>query len=236
MDEINQYDKHLRQVGSTPLYDSIFLFVFPPLSLASLASNILAYKVMRARYFQKKDLYTYLRVSCLNSSIINLIYAITFICDSRRFVSIANTQFATYFRCYFKIPLLNLCYFYGCVLDIAVAFDRMIELTMLKHKFRRINSNLICALLGLFCLTVDWSYVLEFEPKSKEIVITYQNQSNRTEIFYYYGKSAFALSFKGQILNKTLLFVRDILTLVILIGLNVATLIRLRFYSNFFWL
>lgn len=225
---MDQYDKYLRAVGSTPFYDSIFLFVFPPLGLASLASNILSYKVMTARYFQNKAFYTYLRVSCLNSCIINFIYSITFICDSRRYLSISNSEFATYFRCYFKIPVLNMCYFYGCVLDIVVSIDRLVELTRLKHRFRKLNPNLVCILSALFCLIIDWPYAFVFEPKSKEIFISYENGSNRTEMFYYYGQSTFTHTLKGTILKKFLLSIRDVLTLVVLLLINLATLILLR--------
>ena len=222
-------DDYLTKVGSTSIHDAIFLFILPPISILSLIGNILSYRIFSDRYFQKKPLYTYLRVCCLNSSLICLVYAITFICDSRRYVYVSNTQFATYFRCFVKIPITNTCYFYGCMLDIVVAFDRMVEFTRFKRRFRQLNSYMICAVICAICLVINAPYLLVFEPK-QEVVIVRNNGSSSpiNQVFYYYGESEFALSHQGRIFKNIQYFIRDILTLFVLVIINVATLILLR--------
>ena len=209
----------LKSYGSTHLYDAIFLFAFPPIGLISLAANIFSYVIFSARYFRNKPLYTYLKVICLNSSIINLVFAISFICASRRYLDLANTEFATYFRCYIKIPFINTCYFYGSLIDIVLAIDRLIEFTRFKGRFRQFNPTVICAFLFLLCVIINAPYILIFEPKKKPIA---------NQFFYYYGESRFALSPQGIIFKNIQYFIRDILTLILLVFINLITLTLFR--------
>lgn len=214
----------LKSVGSTLLYDSIFLFIFPPISLIALVANIVSFYIFSARYFRKKPLYTYLRASCLNSSLMNLVLAISFLCDSRRFIQIANTELATYFRCYFKIPIVNTAHFYGSVIEIVLAIDRLVEFTRLKARFRQANALKISISLFVACLVINAPYILVFEPKKRQVLLDNGNSST-TRYFYFYGESEFALSYEGRILKNIQYFIRDILTLVLLFFINLVSLV-----------
>ena len=224
-----QIDIHLRNAGSSVLYDAIFLFIFPPLSMVSMIGNLVSYRIFSEGYFRRKPLYTYLRMSCLNSSIVNLAFGLAFICESRRYLQIANTEFGTYFRCIFKIPIINMCYFYGSILDIILALDRLVELTRFKETFRRrFNPTYVCLFSCLFCIAFNAPYLFVFEPKNKPIFIIDQNGSNSSEVFNYYGESKFALSPHGKAVKAVIYFTRDILTLIIIIFINSLSLILLR--------
>lgn len=220
----------LNKAGSTPLYDAMFLFIFPPLGIFSFVGNLLSFRIFSAKYFQKKPLYTYLRVCCVNSALINIIFAFAFICDSRRYLTISNTEFSTYFRCYFKIPFLNLFYFFGSVVDIVLAIERLVELTKLKDRFRRLNP--IGVSLGLFfaCLIVNAPFILIFEPKKSRLFSNISNDSSNVNgsFFYFYGESHFALSPIGKILKNIQYFIRDILTLLVLILINLICIVLFR--------
>ena len=231
--KIDSREMILRSVGSTPLYDAVFLFVLPPLGLLSLAGNLLSYFIFSARYFKKKPYYTYLRAYCLNSSMMNFIFAISFICDSRRFLDLSNTELSTYFRCYIKIFLSNTCYFYGSVLDIVLAIDRLIEFSSLKMKFRQHDPNRVCSFLFVLVLILNAPYLFIFEPKKRLIIYDDNFSRNQTEgeEFFYYGESQFALSPQGIILKNIQYFIRDILTLVLLVVINFITLILFRYIN-----
>lgn len=220
-----QWEALLRSVGSTPLYDVIFIGAFPLLGSLAILGNLLSHHIFSARYFQQKPLYTYLRLCCLNSSLVCFVYAIAFVCDSRRYLPLANTEFATYFRCYFKIPFLNTFYFLGSVLDNVLAVDRLVELTTLKARFRQLNPKRVSVLLVLACVVINAPYVLVFEPKKKQI---FTAASNHTEYFYFYGESEFALSHVGYIFKNIQSFIRDILTLIVLVVINLITLCLFR--------
>lgn len=232
----NQEIDKIDSLSSSSIYDAAYLFLFPPISIFSLIANLLVFYILSERYFQKKPIYEYLKVSCLNCSIVNLIYAISFICDSRRYLDISNTEFATQFRCYFKIPVTNTCYFYGSVLDIVLAIDRLVEFrTWAKVRFRQLNPTCVCVSLLAVCIVVNAPYLFVFEPKKQiDYIFESMNSSlnstevNQKEVFYYdYGLSRFALTKEGRILMNVLYFVRDILTLVVLVSINLASLILL---------
>lgn len=225
-------ESKLIATGSSYVYDAAYLFVFPPISIISLISNLFVYRILSERNFQKKPIYEYLKVSCLNCSIVNFIYATSFICDARRYLDISNTEFATQFRCYFKIPVNNTCYFYGSLLDIVLAIDRLVEFReTAKVRFRQLNPTSVCASLLAVCVVINSPYFFVFESK-KQIIFGSTNSSsgvlettNLTEMFYYYGYTRFALSGKGKIILGFQYFVRDIITPVVLVFINFTSLI-----------
>lgn len=227
------HDEILKRLGSTPLYDTLFLFVFPPLALTSLTLNLISYRLFSTPYFTKKPLYTFLRASCLNSALINLIFAFAFLCDSRRYVTLANTQIASYFRVYIKISIANLCYFFGSALDIVLALERLLELTTkFRHIFRQLKPLKLCAYLLVTCFLLNMPYLFVFEPKQLNEVIVTPTRNNNTLfgvlLVYHYGETEFALSRVGKVIKNFQYFVRDILTLVLLFGINLTALVLFR--------
>lgn len=224
------HDDYLTSLGSTSHYDAIFLFAFPPFGMLAFICNIVSFCVFSSRYFHKKPLYTYIRTCCLNSSIINIVFAVTFISESRRYLpSIVNTEFSSYFHCYFKIPVINMCYFYGSVLDILLSFDRLVEFTRFKATFRRLNPHRVCLVAFVTCVVINTPYMLVFEPKKRLDNFMAENGSIHVQISHLISESEFALSPHGSILKKTQYFIRDVLTLLIMVIFNVLTLILLRY-------
>lgn len=226
--EVRQETTKNEEMDLSSLYDIMYIFVFPPISLISLAANLLAYRILSSRFFQKKPIYTYLRVCCLNSSVGNFIYAVSFICETRRYLNLSNTKFGIYFRCFFKLPVNNTCFFYGSLLDILLAIDRLAEFTPIKTKFRHINANRLCAGAFVTCLLINLPFFFVFEPNERvETVTSYvENQViNHTRIIYLYRKSRFATSYEGEILVNIQNFIRDILTVLVLIAINLTCLI-----------
>lgn len=227
--KIYKRDDYLKSIGSTYLYDAAFLFVFPLISLLALVGNLISYWILSANYFKKKPLYTYLRVSCLNSSLINLIYAITFICDSRRYLDFSNSEIATYFRCYVKIPVIHTCYFYGSMLDIISAIDRFVEFTRFKQRFRKLNPNMTCVITWIMCALFNLPNVFVFEPKKQKITVQNDNGSLSSEMFYFYGQSLLAFTQLGRLYKYVQFIVYDIFTLLIMLIVNIMAIIMLRY-------
>lgn len=137
-------EKILTNIGSIWIYDTLYMFVFPPFGFLAFIGNIISYWIFSGVHFSNKPLYTYLRAICLNSSVINLVSAFNFLWNSRRYLVLSNTEFVSYLRCYFKFPILFVAYFNGCVLDIVLAFERLFELTNNRYIFRRFQPNHVC--------------------------------------------------------------------------------------------
>ena len=144
----NEYrEKLLNENGSIWIYDTLYLFVIPPVSFLSLMGNMLAYSILSRPYFNHKPLYTYLRAICLNSSVYDLITIMNVIWMPRRHLDLANSELAAYLQCYLKFPIIFSTYLYGCLLDIILAIDRLFELTNRKHKFKCFQPYRICIIL-----------------------------------------------------------------------------------------
>jgi hypothetical protein len=228
----------LKQVGSYPLYDTLFLVAFPIVGAISFTLNLISYHLFSAPYFtKKKPLYTFLRLYSLNSAIINLIFAFSFLLDSRRYVTFANTELATWLRCFVKIPILNLCYFFSSIMDVVFSLERYAELKMtsstMKLNFRNINPLKLCASLFTTCFIVNLPYLFVFEPSKRLLTLnitnTMPNMTNSSSFYiYHYKETQFALTDTGIAIKNTLYGIRDVLTLVMLILINFLSIIQFR--------
>lgn len=222
---IEDRESVLRQIGSTWVYDSIFLFVFPPIGLASLLSNLISYYILSGPYFAHKPLYTYLKAMCLNSAVTNLVSISNILWNTKHYLDISNTQWTSMLRCYFKMPVAFGTYFYGSVIDIVLALERLFELTNQRHVFRRFQPSRVCLVLLIACIVFNIPFFFVFVPTRKEL---FNPVKNTTEYIYFYGESEFALSRTGKVIKTVHYLFRDAFTLAILILINMISLILFR--------
>lgn len=219
-------EEALNKIGSTWFYDTIFLFIFPPVGLAAFLGNLISYWILSGPYFTQKPLYTYLKLICLNSSAANLISMLNIIWNTRRYFQISNTEWASLLRCYLKMPVAFGTYFYGSVLDIVLALERLCELTNRRQIFRQYRPQRVCFFLFLACFMLNMPFLFVFVPTKTPIYVDRAN--NMSEYLYHYGESEFALSNPGRIIKGAVYIIRDIITLTILITVNLISLIRFR--------
>jgi hypothetical protein len=219
-------EQALREIGSTWFYDSFYLFGFTTLGLVSLVTNLISYFIFNGPFFARKPLYAYLKVSCLNSALVSLFSITNLLWSSRRYHAFANTELATILRCYIKHPVILVGYFYGSMLDIVFALERLAEITNLRAEFRRFRPVRVCLLLFTLCFLLNLPYIFLFTPQKRFLS---EHHTNVTEYFFGYGESNFALNTTiGVVLKRTQYFVRDVLTLVVLISVNVISLVNFK--------
>lgn len=219
-------DKALTRVGSDWILDGIYLFAFPILGLISFLLNIISYAVFTSPQFSQKPLYIYIRMSCLNSALINFISAINFLWTSRRYLAIANTHLAIIMRCFFRYPVVLSAYSFGSFLDIILALERLCELTNSKNLFHRFRPYLVCLLLLLLAISINITIIFMAEPKKQ--VLKIDAAANLTLDFFYLGKTSFSITKFGVLTRYIRFFVRDILTLFLLFAINLAAFINFR--------
>lgn len=219
-------DEALKKIGSSWFYDSAFLFVFPTVGLFSFVGNLISFWILSGPYFSHKPLYTYLKAICLNSSLANLVSMMNILWNTRRYLNISNSEFASLLRCYIKIPVAFGTYFYGSVLDIVLALERLCELSNRREIFRRFPPNRVCLVILLVCFIINFPFLFVFVPNKTPVF--FDPVSNKTEYLYHYTESEFALSKQGRILKIIVYFIRDFLTLAILILINLISLFRFR--------
>lgn len=220
-------DRALTRIGSDWTLDAIYLFAFPILGLIPFAFNILSYIIFKSPHFsQKKSLYIYLKVSCLNSSVINLITAINFLWSSQRYFKFANSQLAVYLRCYLRFPIILSAYSFGSLIDIVLALERLCELTNSKRLFNRARPFCVCAVTLILSVCFNLTIIFMCEPKRQVLVI--DAGSNYTVEFFYLGKTSFSTTKFGVTTRYIRFIIRDILTLLLLFGINLAAFVNFR--------
>lgn len=219
-------DKALTRVGSDWTLDGIYLFVFPILGLISFMLNTISYGVFTSPQFSQKPLYVYLRMSCLNSALINMISAINFLWTSRRYLPVANTRLAIIMRCYFRYPVVLSAYSFGSLLDIVLALERLCELFSARHCFHRLRPYLLCLFLLFIAVGINITIIFMAEPKKQ--VITIDAKTNYTVDFFYLGKTSFSTTRFGVMTRYFRFVIRDIFTLAALFAINLAAFIKFR--------
>lgn len=104
------------------------------------------------------------------------------------------------------------------------------ELTNKGQKLRQYKPNIVCIFLILLTILLNVPFFFVFEPQ--KIIILVDQSSNTTEYLFHISESKFALSFIGKIIKNIHYFIRDILTLIVLIMLNLAVLVSFRRIKN----
>ena len=175
----------------------IVVVVLPPFTILSIISNLISYRVFLSSKLFKKPLYAYLKATCLNSIIINVIFGLSFIWTSRLFGPIYTFGFhkwQVYVQCYIIFPFVMIFYSFGCYLEVVLALERFCELTDSRHRFKWFKPSLICIGLLVFSLFLHLPMVLSYEPRNQLI---YDNITKTSDFIFYPGQTAFNLSTLG---------------------------------------
>lgn len=211
---------------SSKFLENVYIFVFPPIGALAFIGNLISYIIFSTPRFAKKPLYIYLRVSCLNNMIVNFIISFNFIWISNLFSSgLSNTRWQVSAQCYVKYPIIMSAYSFGGFLDIVLALERLCELTNSRHKFHQFNPIRVCIVVLILSLILNMPIILMCEPKSGFL---FNSQTNKSEEIFFMGASEFTWSRVGFISLFVRFLIRDILSLVLLIALNISAFIMFR--------
>jgi hypothetical protein len=215
------YDYTLEDVlsahGSTLWTDLLWLCPLVAVNSFGLSFNLFSFLVLHDFSFGA-PLYQYLRVYTLNSSIINLALLLERLTNS--FHGSPQTIHAFVLE-----PVFIACAFVAACLDVAIAVDRLsyfsprvrASLQLYPHQISLV-CVMSCTLVLLACLFVHAPYPHEFGQRGNLTVmwLTEPSESARTDL--------------GHLTNLVLYSLRNVLVVVIEIGLNLVLVVHLREY------
>ena len=132
------------------------------LSLVGFSLNVLSYHVLNQKKFHSFQIYNYLRVYILNSTVICLIILSEFVLSSP-----SSNKCLEAYEAYVYQPVLTQTYFYAGVLDFFIGVGRLFcfmpsssSINLLKkYSYRK-----ICAYLFALCLFVNLPYFFVYMP------------------------------------------------------------------------
>ena len=201
------------------------LYGLTPISVISALMNLLAYFILRKNSFQTSTIFKYLRINVLNSLVISLLLMTKFTCTPYKF-DYTNTNAGMFYLNHVYAPLLSIFYLNGNFLDITIIIERVIKVHPIGIIKRVIKSRFFWALLLLISLVINIPNFYLTTVSYVDIII---NNSLMIRSFFT-KKTDFSLSIIGKALTYLLFIIRDFITLVIKIILNIISVILIKKY------
>lgn len=201
------------------------LYGITPISIIGVITNLIAYLVLCKAPFQNTVLFKYLRLNALNSLIVSLILLTRFTTTVYKF-DFTNTYSASFYSNYFYTPFLSIFYLNGNLLDIIIIVERILNVRPNENLKKIVNSKYFWVILFIISVLLSIPYFWGGFPCYVDIMI-----NNSTLVRNYYSKStAFAQSTAGQIFGFIMFFIRDVLTLVLKMLLNITSVLLMKNY------
>ena len=203
------------------------LYQYSSITISSLGCvfNLLCFLIFNTNKFSKKKLYFFLKVYALNSLLVNSLQFFTFLAGILRITHLTNTFEYIAFKSYAYSPIVTTCYFFSGVLDSYILMERCSHFfSKLKVLFQP-SPRLACFALFGACLLINSPYF--FIKKT-----TASSEFNSTFVVHHSVESSFGTSTFGRVLTFGVYFVRDIATLVSVVGWNVLLCVSVRTHTN----
>ena len=218
----------LQYYGSTWTTDYLSLFALTPISLFSFIMNITAFKVLSNSSFGSASIFRYLRLYVLNSSILSLILATTFVFYTYRIFSFSNSYGTLFYGSYFHSPFLSIFYTFGGLLEICITIERALTFMPNRGLKQIINHKRLWLILLIFSIFLNIPVFFVNYPGIDDVLL----DNGLTHRFYNWGVTEFALSPAGVGITYALYAIRDLISLVAKILLNILTVNLVRKYFN----
>ena len=218
-------EEWLALFGSTKLLDQIILYAQGSLCLVSAFLNVLSFFILNKRVFSTTPLFQYLKVYVINSALLCLALSTTFIGTTYSLFDFTNTYWAREYESHAFMVLYTTPLFYSGVLDVFISLERLFFfMPRLNNKLSLVSYKKVCSALLALVVAVNFPFYFLFTPAYLDV------QLGPAEEFriYYFGPSKFGSSEVGKIVSYVIYFVRDVLTLALELGINIASIVFLR--------
>jgi hypothetical protein len=203
--------------GSAPYVEGIYLS-FLSVGIIGLFLNTLSFIVLQSKEFEHAY-YKYLRVYIINSLLLCFAIGSRFASVTRSIFSFSNTYNANWYVVNISIPLINVCYHYGCFLDIILAFERVVLLSNKFTWFRRIKPAALCVFFLILSILIDFIFYFSFDIVKRKINL------NKTEIFIMH---LFTTRADVKSLKDVIAYVSDIIPMLMEIFLGAYGIILMK--------
>ena len=199
------------------------LYGITPLSIFGTIMNLIAFLILCKKPFQNSVFFKYLRLNTFNSLILSLILTTRFATTMYKF-DFTNTYAASFYREVFYTPILYVIYMYGNLLDIIIIVERLLYVHPIEILKKIVNFKYLWVILITSCFLLS---IPNFFATSTDYINIMLNNSTLIRN-YYSKKTEFIQSTFGQVMAFTLFFIRDVLTLIIKVILNIISVILVK--------
>ena len=213
--------------GSTWYIDMLNVYLIIPISILGLVSNLIVNRILRKERFQTILIFNYIRVNIVNSIFLSLILSTSFLGTYRVF-EFTNTYESYFFTAYFYIYFLSLFYFHSNLMDIFAVVERITNFNKNRYLKRFIRHKSLRLLSFIAVIVINIPNLFVSYPSYREFKL---NDGSMFRI-YYWHPTDFQSSLVGTVIIYSMYFMRDIVTLLAKIVLNIVSIRLIRKYFN----
>ena len=225
--KIASLDELYKFFGSTWCIDMLNVYCILPICIAGVISNLIVYTILRKEKFQNILIFKFIRANIIYSIFISLILSFSFLGTYRVF-KFTNSYGSYFFSAYFYTYFLSLFYFNSNLIDIFAVIERITNFDTNSHlkkficfKYLRLVAFIVMLVINIPNLFVSYPAYRDFEL----------NDGSMFRI-YYWHPTDFQNSLTGTILIYSMHFIRDIITLIVKIALNIVSIRIIRKYFD----
>ena len=215
----------LDYLGDSKYVDIFYLYAFPITGALGVVLSTLNVWIFLQKEFSQ-PCYDYYRVLTVNY-LIELIFCIPYgLCYSPRYLPQLDSHACTLYEIFY-VPLASFSFHYSGLIEIAIQLDRMKNFTPFLKKHNTMPPRMLCLILAVFCLLMnifigfvyvsvplDWYY--------------YENGQVRMGSIYFFVVSDLALSKIGSVVLITIYVLRDFVTLLVGVILNITCFVQMK--------
>ena len=217
----------IRPFGSTWTVYAGTLYGLTPLSIMAAFMNIITYFILRQSQFKTSTIFKYLKYNVLNSLIISLILATKIISTVYKF-DFTNSYASSFYGNFFFGPFLAIFYLNGNLLDIFITIERILKIHPIEKIKKIIKLKFFWLFLFILSLIINMPNFFITSPAFVDL-----NINNKTLIRSYFTQQTnFSISTIGKVVSFLIFLLRDCLTLIVKIYLNIVSVVLIKKYFS----
>ena len=216
------------EFGYPEILDYLNFYTITPLSLISLCLNIITYRILIRAPFLNSQFYSYMKLYVLNGAVLSLVLMTSFIYSTRGIFEFTNSYGASLYGLYssgfFQATLL----IFSSGLEILLVLERLFYFLPASFKSVQIifKSKKFLFLFFMFACLTSVIFIFAAQPNYQDV----QLDEKTWYRIWFYGVTAFTLTFIGNALFFFANIMRDILPLFLKITLNAIIVYSIKNY------
>ena len=216
-------------LGTTLTIDVLFILLIP-LGLVSFGLNLISIFILNKSEFKSRPFYIYMRIYVLNGIALSLLIMTSFVYITKRIFNFTNDYPAIFYGCYIHVILTSAIYLNCNFYEICILFERILYFLPVRYqtRFKITQIKKLCMMLFIASFLISSPFFFMAFPDFIEL------KSSHTIRLYFTNVTPFSVSLAGQILTYIVYLLRDVLTLVIKIALNIFSVVLVKkYFKNF---
>lgn len=223
-----------KRVGSSWLYDSLYLFLITPIGIISSLLNAISLIIFFKKEFRSIKIYKYYQVYTFNNLLISSILSCFFFFTPRYLFTTSLSYNGRIFKC-LVIPSygMALFFFYGNAMGILLNMERASNYCNKYKHFKQTQPYVYCLILFIICFIINMPTCILIKMATDEDIQYALTSIDNAKLFKGIClRNPISLTILGKIVTIFGYAVKGLLTLCFDIGSNLLSMIAYKQFIN----